>query len=116
MGAAFFVISGIIFIKHKHIPAPIILISGGFFLSAFLLPAVLKPVYIFWMKLAFVLSWINTRLILIIMFYLVFTPIGLIIKLLKVDLLDKKIDKKKDSYWLKKEKVVFNPLNYERQF
>ena len=51
------------------------------------------------------LGWINTRLILFIIFYLVFTPIGLVMRLFGVDLLDKKIDKNKNSYWRRKEKV-----------
>jgi len=37
-------------------------------------------------------------------------------RLFKVDLLDRKIDKNKESYWKEKEKEDFKPLNYERQF
>jgi uncharacterized protein involved in cysteine biosynthesis len=68
------------------------------------------------MKLAFVLAWINTRLILWIIFYLVFTPIGLVMRLLGVDLLARKIEKNKDTYWIKKEKSGFEPKDYARQF
>lgn len=68
------------------------------------------------MKFALVLSWINTRLILILLFYFAFTPIGLIIKLLGKDLLDKKINRANDSYWRKKEKNEFGMATYEKQF
>lgn len=43
------------------------------------------------------------RLISIIIFYLIFTPVGIAMRLFGVDLLDIKIDKKRKSYWKKKD-------------
>ncbi len=116
MGIAFFVISGFIFAAHRQNTMFFVLISLVFFVLAFLLPAVLKPVYIFWMKLAFVLAWINTRIILFFVFYLIFTPTGLIMKLFRNKLLEERIDKDTGSYWQEKEEKKFNPLDYHRQF
>ena len=78
------------------------------------LPGFLEPVYIVWMRFASILGWINTRIILVIIFYLVFTPLGLLIRLFRIDLLER--GNKLDSYWKKKEKTGFNPLDYERRF
>lgn len=116
MAIAFLIITLIIFIRHKYSVIPASVISVTFLILAFTLPALLKPIYILWMRLAFILGWINTRLILFILFYLVFTPIGLVMRLFRIDLLDRKIDKNKESYWRKKERSGFSPLNYERQF
>lgn len=116
MGIALLVISLFILFRHRHSPVFTSGISLIFFVLAFSAPGLLRPVYIFWMRLAFVLGWINTRLILFIIFYLVFTPIGLVMRLFGADLLDKKIEKTKDSYWKKREKEAFNPSGYERQF
>ncbi len=116
MGIAFLAITLLMLIRQRHSIISTSAISALFFISAFLFPLALKPVYIFWMKLVFVLGWINTRLILIIIFYVLFTPVGLIMRLFRVDLLDRKIDKSKDSYWKKREKKVFNPADYERLF
>lgn len=116
MCIAFLVITGIIIIRHRHNIVPTVAISTAFLLLALIQPLWLKPVYIIWMKFAFVLAWVNTRLILFIMFYLIFTPIGLVLRLFGVDLLDKRIEKGKVTYWIKKEKKEFNPLDYERQF
>lgn len=116
MGIVFLTITLFIFIKHKHLILFTSLITSIFFIVAFFIPTLLKPAYIFWMKLAVVLSWINTRIILIIIFYLIFTPIGLIMKLFKVDLLDRKLDKSIDSYWKERKKEDFNMSNYERLF
>lgn len=116
MGIASICIAMVIFIRHKHGVTPFIIVSSVFLAAAFIAPVRLKPVYIIWMKLALVLSWINTRLILLIIYYFIFTPVGLMMKLFGKDLLDTKIERFRDSYWNKKEKQEFNPSDYERQF
>jgi len=73
----------------------------------------LKPVYAAWMSFASVLGWINTRIILAILFYLVLTPMGLAMRLLGVDLLERK--EKKETCW-KKKKPGLGHLNYDRRF
>ena len=116
MAIAFFIITLLILIRHKHSILPTSVISGIFLVLAFALPSLLEPVYILWMKLAKVLSWVNTRLILSILFYLILTPMGLVMKLFGVDLLERKINKKQSSCWERKEKREFSPVNYEKQF
>src|SRR4030042_3153366 len=113
MGIAFAVITFFILFRHKQGIFATLSVSILFFIFAFIMTNLLKPVYILWMKLAFILGWINTRLILIIMFYLVLTPMSIVLRLLGKDLLDRKIDKNRDSYWHKKEAKVFNVSNYE---
>jgi hypothetical protein len=116
MSAAFGIIALIISLKHRHSPLPVAGVSATFLALGLLAPASLKWVYIVWMRFAFILGWVNTRLILCILFYLFFTPIGIGIKIFGTDLLDRGIQKDKDSYWKPKEKTPSNPLSYERQF
>ena len=116
MGSAFAAISVLIFIRQKQAPLVTAGISAAFFVFSALLPAILKPVYIFWLKLAFVLGWINTRIILSLVFYGMVTPIGLLLRLCGIDLLDRRLDKDRQSYWKEKERNAENPLDYERQF
>jgi len=116
MGIAFLAITLFVLIRHRHTILPTFIISAIFFISAFIIPTLLKPIYIIWMKLALILSWINTRLILLIIFYLIFTPVGLAMRLFGVDLLDRRIERSKETYWKKKDRRDFNPLDYERQF
>ena len=65
---------------------------------ALLLPATLGPVYHGWMRFGHVLGWINTRIILGLMFYTVFFLIGLIMKLIGNDPMSRKINKSLESY------------------
>lgn len=65
---------------------------------ALLLPTTLAPVYRFWMALGHGLGWVNTRIILGIMFYLIVLPTGLIMRILGKDPLMRKFDKTGKTY------------------
>lgn len=67
------------------------------------------------MRFASVLGWITTRLILGLFFFLVLTPVGLLMRLLGKDVLGEKLDPTTDSYWKKVEDAE-DPQMMERQF
>lgn len=95
---------------------PTFSLSIAFYVSALIKPSLLKPIYFILTRVSFVVTWIISRLILFIIFYFLFTPMGLIIRLLRIDLLDRKIDKHEESYWKDKEKNSSGSLGYEKQF
>jgi len=76
----------------------------------------LKPLYTQWMKGAHFIGNVITGLILSILFYFVFGIAGIILRLLKKDLLDQRMNYAADSYWIKKEKINFDKSHYTRQF
>ena len=65
-------------------------------------PALLKPIYRVWMALAVVLGFIMTRVILTITYYLIITPIGLLLRLFGKDPMQRRLDPEAPSYWIKK--------------
>ena len=87
-----------------------------FFMTGLMLPSLLKPVYKVWMALSVVMGFIMTRVIMVIIFYLIVTPIGLIASLTGKEFLDMKIDKSAKSYWIVREKIQKVKSDYERQF
>jgi hypothetical protein len=60
-----------------------IVIASLLILPALLFPGSLKPIYRGWMALGEVLGWINTRIILGLVFYGLVTPMGLIMRFVK---------------------------------
>ena len=56
--------------------------AGVFWLAAAAVPASLSPVYSAWMRIGHALGWINTRIILGLMFYTVFFLASILMKLL----------------------------------
>jgi hypothetical protein len=78
--------------------------------------AILKPIYVGWMTFAFALGWVNTRLILGLVFYLIFTPAGLVMKLLGKDPLGLRFDRQATTYWLKRVPQDPSKKRYEKLF
>jgi hypothetical protein len=115
VASGFVLISLIIFIKHRHSVVPTAVIALSFMLMATFTPALLKHLHIVWMKLADILSWVNTRLLLGIIFYLVFSPVGLCLRLFKIDLLERNPKGLNGSYWKPKVKERTLPADYRRQ-
>ena len=76
-------------------------IGGGLVVTALILPMFLIPFYKVWMKLGDGLGWINSRIILSVIFYGLFTPTGLLLKVQKKDPLQKYPEPDLSSYWTK---------------
>lgn len=74
-------------------------IAGGVFaLWALFHPASLKPVYRAWMHLALVLGFVNTRIIMFIVFYGLFLPFGAVMRLSGWDAMRRRLSKDTESY------------------
>ena len=78
------------------------LISVSFF---FLLFSFIKPNIFYlpnkvWFKIGIILGYIITPIILFIIFYFIITPYGIVVKIFNKNLLNKKIDKNKKTYWI----------------
>ncbi|MDH5413444.1 MAG: SxtJ family membrane protein, partial [Flavobacteriaceae bacterium] len=74
------------------------IIAGILWVWALLLPSTLNLVYRGWMAIGHVLGWINTRIILGIMFYIIFLPVGLLLKLAGKDPMARTITKSQNTY------------------
>ena len=79
-------------------------------------PATLKGPYKIWMGFAAVLGFFMSRLILCVLFYLVVTPTGLIMRLFGKDILNEKWDKNASSYWIKRESKASDKEKYDKMF
>jgi len=65
---------------------------------ALVAPRILKPVHGAWMKLAEALAWVNTRILLGLLFFAVITPIGALMRLLKQDPMRRQYAPLNDTY------------------
>ena len=79
-------------------------------------PTVLLPLYRVWMALAVVLGFIMTRVILTIVYYLVMTPIGLLMRLFGKDPMHRRLDPDASSYWIKKTYTDSSKERLEKYF
>lgn len=65
-------------------------------------PSLLRPLFKAWMMLAVVLGFVMTRVILFVVFVLVVTPTGLVMRAIGKDPLQKHPDASMTSYWLER--------------
>ena len=75
-----------------------------------------KKIYDYWMLFAKALGWVNTRILLSLMYFVIFTPFRIISIVIGKDFLDRKIEKDRESYWQKREVKIFKKELYRRQF
>src|SRR5690349_3307178 len=80
-----------------------------------LFPGVLGPVQRGWMAFATALGHVNTRIILTVLFYLVMTPVGFVMRLFR-DPLDRSLKEGRTSQWVKRAPQPVDVGRYERQF
>jgi cytochrome b subunit of formate dehydrogenase len=119
LGASVFfaLITGYLYYKNKIDFIPYMgSVSGIFLFFGIVKPELSKPIYIAWMSFAHILGQINTKIILLLVFILTVVPVSLFLKLFRKDILDKKLDKEKTSYWNQKETKEFKKESYERHF
>ena len=79
--------------------------AGIFWVWGLTFPASLFMVYRVWLQFGHVAGWINTRIILGLMFYLVFFPVAIILRLLGKDPMARKFDSIAKSY-----RIISDPI------
>ena len=77
------------------------ILAGLLWLPALLMPSILRPVYTTWMKIGHAIGWVNTRIILGVLFYVMVLPMGLIMRLFGKDPMSRRQDKSALSYRVK---------------
>ena len=79
-----------------------VIISAVFLILGLVNSKLLTPLNLLWFKLGMILGAIISPIVMGIVFFLVVTPIGLILRIMGKDLLNKKYDKEKETYWIKR--------------
>lgn len=111
-----FLIGAINLYRNNVFPALVLWIIDLFVIVAVVLnPVLLKPFYASLLFVSHKIGWINTRLLLIAVYYFIFFPMGLIMRILRKDPLNRKLERQNNSYWILCNKEV-DSMRCERQF
>lgn len=117
LGIGLALLGGFLYWRHKE-TAPYICWAGGgtsLFLT-FVLPSLWLKFFRLWMKFAEGLSWVMTRVILSTFFFLMLTPVGLVMRLLGKRPLDVKFRDGKPTYWVDKPEGEYTIDRYRKQY
>ena len=88
-----------------------ILVSLPFLILGILNSRILSPLSYAWIKLGIIMGKFISPIIMAIIFYLLISPFGIVMRIFGKDLLMKKYSKK-SSYWIKREKKM-NPMKMQ---
>lgn len=93
-------------------------IGIGFTLfAARFIPPLFRYIFSKWVALSVVIGYFISRILLTVIFFLVITPTGLIMKLFGKDPMERKIDPQAKTYWVKHETSTDSSIErYEKQF
>jgi hypothetical protein len=84
-------------------------------LIGFLVPTAAKAFHRLWYRIAFALGWVNSRILLTIIYFLIFVPYGVISRMAGRDPLNIR-GERGESYWHKREKTRQSKEGFERLF
>lgn len=73
-------------------------IAAALWLPALVWPRILNGVYRAWMKIGMALGWVNSRIILGLVFYVLIVPMGVVMRLLGKDPMRRRYDSTSKSY------------------
>ena len=104
------------YFKHRH-QLGLILIGLAVVLGipGLFRPKLLRPVFVGWMVLAFPIGWTISLLLLLLLYFVVFTPIGWVMRLAGRDLLGRKSVPGSETFWSPK-RNAFDVTQYFRQY
>ena len=114
-GIVFFVVFLLIaiypLIKGNNINFLFLSISIIFLILGILNSKILEPLNKIWIKFGYVLGKVISPIVMLIIFFLVVFPTGLLIKIFKKNYLGIRYDKKKDAYWIPKNENLSSTKN-----
>ena len=90
-------------------------ISAALFVAGMFVPFAARAFHMAWMRLAVALGHVNSRVLLTLMYYLVFTPYGLVSRLVGRDPLRRR-GKAGESYWVERKATRQTREQFERLF
>ena len=93
-------------IKGETANIYLILISLFFLIFGLINSKILSPFNKAWIKLGEILGLIIAPIIMALVYFIILTPISLILRMFGKDLLGLKFMKKKDTYWIKRVKKL----------
>lgn len=83
--------------------------------TGYFFPHLMKPLYLTWMILFYPLRWLISYLLIVVVYYLVISPIGMALRFLGYDLIGRHFDQQNTSYWKTKQQGR-KETDYFRQF
>jgi hypothetical protein len=97
------VVGGMLWYRTGVLPTVVIVlwvVAAVISLAGIINPRWIRPVFITWMRLAYPIGWTVSHLMLAIIYYLAITPIGVLMRLMGRDPMQRRLDRQAPTYWV----------------
>jgi hypothetical protein len=91
-----------------------LILAGLLITPGIVWPTALRPVYRVWMTIGQALGWVNTRIILAVIFFVVFAPVAILMQMLRKDPMRRKFEPTAETYRIRRLPRAASHMN--RQF
>ena len=99
LGALFAGYFGVVpLLRHRASPSWPWIVAGTLWILALICPAALSYLHRGWTRLGLALGWVNTRVILTLLFAITIVPVGLVMRIFGRDRMARKLDPASTSY------------------
>jgi Saxitoxin biosynthesis operon protein SxtJ len=88
-------------------------LGGALIVLGVLMPGVLTPVHRAWMQLGHILGWVNTRILLGIVFYALITPMGILFRLMGKDIMRQTVAHDSPTYRVLRKPRLKGHMKYQ---
>lgn len=115
--AAFFAAVGFWpLLKHGGIRVWALAVAGLFLVVALAAPRILSPLNRVWTALGIAIGRVTNPVITAVIFFLIFTPVGFVMRMMGSDPLRRRLDQEATSYWIKRDPAGPPPADMVNQF
>jgi len=114
LGLGLNILGCVLFYRHKEYFIWFSAIGSIALITGVTYPDALTPLKKLLDKIIAIIGWLTSAISLLIVFYLIFTPICFLLKIFRKDLLNKRMDNVSSSYWIKRRQDIFSKQSYER--
>lgn len=116
VGVFFLILATIFYWYNKNFTLYFGVIGALLVVLGFVLPKILLPLQKVWMAIALIMGFVMTRVILLILFYFILAPIGLIARLFRKQFLDFTFKSQGTTYWNLRQNDQLSKESHEQQF
>lgn len=123
MAGAILVVGGVRWMLHARgaeelpgIPYGFLIVALIFAILGLAAPAIIRPVFVGWIRIALILNFLVTHVILTFAFVITVIPIGVMLRLTGRNPLDCDLDENRASYWERGEGQDADKTRYTKQY
>jgi hypothetical protein len=98
------------------LPAIVVVVAAASTALYYAVPPLRRPLLRSWVTVTYPLGWLGSHLVLAVFFYLVLSPLGVLMRLSGRDVLQRRLERERPSYWVERRPPQAGADRYWHQY